>query len=136
MQHNQNILSMSAWVKAMQELKREEPLLLCGFNSQHPQTPAQSFTYTGERVSNKTRHVLSYITALDASEKPISAFTIQRAKFYISMGNVYAFISQPINPAEVKHIERPEGEPWPDCPSYLWSNQCQCYVLKEVQPCS
>jgi len=130
MTNNPNIISMKQWVEAMAALKREEPTLLRGFNALHPLTPAQSFEYTGERVSNKTRHVLSYITALDADGKPIDAFTINRAKYYISIGNIQGFISQSSDPVTARKINRPEGEPCPDSSSYLWSNHSQCYVLK------
>ena len=44
---------------------------------------------------------------------------------------VMDFISQPKGPAEIaaRQIRRPEGEPHPTMPAYLWSNASQCYVL-------
>jgi hypothetical protein len=46
------------------------------------------------------------------------------------------FISQPQNPAEIadRQIQRPEGEPHPTMPAYLWSNASQCYVLGHPDP--
>ena len=45
------------------------------------------------------------------------------------------WLRQPCDPAEVaaRTITRPEGEPWPDCPSYLWNNARQCYILREAK---
>ena len=31
--------------------------------------------------------------------------------------------------ARARQIQRPEGEPHPTMPAYLWSNASQCYVL-------
>ena len=44
---------------------------------------------------------------------------------------VMDFISQLQDPAEIaaRQIQRPEGEPHPTMPAYLWSNASQCYVL-------
>lgn len=56
-----------------------------------------------------------------------NAFTYQQLK------PVLDFIYQPHDPVGIaaRQIQRPEGEPHPEMPAYLWSNASQCCVLKE-----
>jgi hypothetical protein len=60
-----------------------------------------------------------------ASGRWMSEFSHQALK------PVLDFVSQPQDPAEIaaRQIQRPEGEPHPTMPAYLWSNASQCYVL-------